>query len=179
MLGRVFARLSHGHERGPAWRVLGLGVLAAVAAWYFGADAWHAILFGTVIAIAIVAVTLAGELEEGGARWRGGDRLVREGSRNDVVSLSWLMRGSWGRVDARAVSRLRSVARTRLQPYGLALGEEGDRAAIERLIGRRPYLVLAAGRRPPRLGTLLACMDALDALARRDSLDPVTTEERR
>ena len=175
----LFARLSRGPERAVAWRVLGLGLLAAVAGWYFGADAWHAILFGTVIAVAVVAVTLAGGLEEGGVRWRGGDHVVREGSRNDIVSLSWQLRGSWGRVDARAVSRVRSVARARLEPHGLSLRDADDRAAIERLIGRGPYLVLAGDRRPPRLGPLLACLDALDALARRDPLDPVTTEEKR
>jgi hypothetical protein len=166
----VIRRIRPAWRRPLARRVIGAGLLTALVCWYLGADLWQAILVGTVAAVTAAALAIGAALEVAEIRWRSGDRIGREGSRSDISVLSWGLRGSWGRVDPRVVTRVREIARMRLSSRDLDLNSEADRPEIERLIGRRAYLTLAAGgRRPPRLRALLTCLDVLDSLATKET----------
>jgi hypothetical protein len=147
-------------------RILSVALLVAVIAWYFGADAWHSVLLGvglTTLGLIFFLDTAGSELSD--ADWRGHGIGNREGARSDVTELSWSLRGSYGRVDNRAVWRIRGVARQRLLQYQLDLFNPADRRNIEQLIGRRAYVVLVRdARRPPWLRSFIHCLDALDAL---------------
>ncbi len=146
--------------------VLCAALAIAVVCWYFGADVWHSLLLGcaiTVAALACLAATSAPEVSS--LDWRAGKRASSDGSRSDVVSLSASLRGGWGLVGLTAERQVRHIARRRLALEGLDLASPEHQAAIERRIGSSAYRILT--RRSPRrlrMRTLIACLDALDAL---------------
>jgi hypothetical protein len=142
-----------------------------VICWFFGADVWHSILFGTVLT-AIGAIVLRGlGSDVGTVTWRAAGNS-RQGARRDVDQLSWSMRGSYGTVDGAAVWRVQRLAAQRLALYHLDLQDPADRPTIEHLLGRRAYLLLTRAQgRPVSLRALLQCVDALDVLNTLDALD--------
>ena len=177
--GLVRSEVGHsllGLVRRPERRVtmLALIVAALVAAvcWYFGADAWHSVLLGSVLTtVGLISLVGTAERDLGAAdrdvgttAWRGGPRPNRDGARSEVAELSWSLRTSYGRVDNRAVSRARQLARHRLAVHQIDLNDPGDRGAVEGLIGRSAYAVLVRSERRPSLRSLLHCLDALDSL---------------
>jgi hypothetical protein len=141
-----------------------VALLLAAICWYFGADVWHSILFGTVLT-AVAAIALRGlGSDVGTVSWRAAGNN-RQGARRDVDQLSWSMRGSYGRVDGVAIWRVQKLAAQRLALHQLSLQDPADRPRIEQLLGRRAYLLLVRGeRRPVSLRALLRCLDALDVL---------------
>lgn len=159
-------QLLHLPSRRETIEILGAGFLITVICWYFGVDAWHAILLGcaiTVTALALLAGSTAPDALE--VSWRPGKRASREGSRSDVASLSSSLRSGWGFVGLTAELRLQQIARRRLALEGLDLNNAEHRSAIEQLIGASAYRVLVRpGGRLPSLRALLSCLNALDAI---------------
>jgi hypothetical protein len=147
-------------------RVLLAALVVAAICWYFGADVWHSILFGLVL----TTVGLVGSIGKsvpvhGDTGWRGGESRNRDGARNDVAELSWTLRTTYGRVGNTAIWRVQRLAQQRLAMSRLDLRESADRPRIEELIGRRAYVILApSARRPPRVRSLVHCLDVLDTL---------------
>jgi hypothetical protein len=157
-------------ERRLTITILVVALVVAVICWYFGADAWHALLLGGGITTVGLIGMLAMTIQVGDSPWRNRGSSNQAGSRSDVAELSWSLRGGSGNA---VVWRVRRIARQRLARYQLDLDNKADRPRIEQLIGRRAYLALAGGkRRPARLRTLYSCLDALDALA---ALDPAVS----
>jgi hypothetical protein len=154
-------------SRREAIQTLVAGVLITVICWYFGVDAWHSILLGcavTVISLALLVGSSAPDARD--LSWRPGKRAGREGSRNDVSSLSRSLRADWGFIGLTAERRLVVIACRRLALEGLDLHNPAHQAAIERRIGAPGYrtLVHRRGGRLPRLRALLNCLDTLDAI---------------
>jgi len=153
-------------SRREASRIVCAAILIAALCWYFGADVWHAVLLGcaiTVLGLAVGAATSAPEARD--LSWLGGVRTRREGSRNDVASLSSSLHAGWGFVGLTAERRLQQLARRRLALEGLDLQNANHRVAIEGRIGTRAYRVLVLDRRRQlRLRTLMHCLQVLDAL---------------
>jgi hypothetical protein len=148
-------------------RVLLAVLLVAAICWYFGVDVWHSILLGSALTtVGLIALVGSASPVLASTDWRSGGRPNRHGARSDVAELSWSLRGSYGRVDNRAVRRVQQLARQRLALYQLDLLNPEDRGEIEQLIGHRAYAVLVRGtrRRPPLLRSFVRCLDALDSL---------------
>jgi hypothetical protein len=145
-------------------RVAIIALLVAAICWFFGADVWHSVLFGTVLtAVGLIVLRGLGP-DVGTVSWRAAGSN-RHGARRDVDQLSWAMRGSYGRVDGAAVWRVQRLAAHRLAVHQLDLQNAADRPRIKQLLGRRAYVLLARGeRRPVSLRALLQCLDALDVL---------------
>lgn len=154
----------------PRWptviRVLVVAFVVAAICWYFGADVGDSILLGSVLTtVGLVGSTRRSVLDRGDTNWRGGAVRNREGARKDVDELSWSLRTHYGRVGNSALRRVERLAGLRLATFGLDVRDPADRRAIEHLIGRRAYVVLAPNaRRSPYLRSLLHCLDALDSL---------------
>ena len=148
-------------------RVAAVAVLITAGCWYFGANLWHSILFGGALTIVgFLAFVSTGAESFSTIRWRDEGRRNRHGARNEVSQLSSSLRGSsYGRIGSGAQTRVRQLARYRLALHQLDLSSAADREAIEQLIGRGPYRILAGKtRRRPLLRSLLHCLDVLDAL---------------
>jgi hypothetical protein len=186
--GRMQTEAGHslsGLVRPPGRRaatcVLIVALLVAAICWYFGADVWHSILLGGVLTtVGLIALVGAASPDLSDTGWRSGGRPSRHGARSEVADLSRSLRGSYGRVDRRAVWRVRQLARHRLALHQLDLHDPADRRRIEQLIGRRAYAVLARGeRRPPLLRSLLHCLDVLDALDHTRPAAPPSRSRRR
>jgi hypothetical protein len=145
---------------------LGVGILIAAICWFFGVDVWHAILLGCAITVTALACLVGASAPDAGdLSWRPGKRASREGSRNDVSSLSASLRADWGLVGLTAERRLHQIARRRLALEGLDLHDPDHRLAIERLIGTQAYRALVrpkGGRLRQR--TLIHSLDMLDAI---------------
>jgi hypothetical protein len=142
---------------------IGTAVVVGVICWYFGVNVWHAILLGCAAAVASLAVTAASAPEFRDLSWRHRGRSS-SGSRNDVATLAYSLRSGWEPIGLTAERRLQQIARRRLALEGLDLSSALHRAAIEQRIGRRAYRILAERGRRPRLGSLVYCLDVLDAL---------------
>lgn len=153
-------------SRSEAVRGLSAAALIAVICWFFGVDAWHSILLGCAITVAILAGTvMTSSPEAEDLSWRHGKGAGSEGSRNDVANLSYSLNAGWGRVGLTAGRRLHQIARRRLALEGLDLQNADHGPAIERRIGRPAYRILMrSDKRRLRLGTLMSCLDALDAI---------------
>jgi hypothetical protein len=152
--------------RREAIRIVAGAVLTAAICWYFGVDVLHAILLGCAITVLGLAVGVASAAPEArDLSWIGGARSRREGSRNDVSSLSSSLHVGWGLVGLTAERQLHQLARRRLALEGLDLQNADHRAAIESRIGTRAYRALVLERRRQlRLRTLMHCLQVLDAL---------------
>lgn len=159
-----------GLVRLPQRRVTALAlivvVLVAAVCWYFGTDVWHSLLLGGVLTtVGLISLVGIPARDPSVTEWRAGPSPNREGARGDVAELSWSLRTSYGgRVDIRAVSRVRQLARRRLALHQLDLNDPADRPGVEALIGRSAYAVLVHRDRRPMLRSLLHCLDALDTL---------------
>lgn len=154
-------------SRRTSARILLTAALLGLICWYFGLDAWHSVLLGCAIVVAALAINFAASAADATVHigWRPRERLGNDGSRKDVSSLSWSLRGGWGLVGPTAELRVRHIARHRLALEGLDLRNPAHRDAIERRIGTRLYRVLKPGStRRLRTRTLVRCMDALDNL---------------
>lgn len=153
-------------NRRAAVQVLCVAAPVAALCWYFGVDVWHSILLGCAITVAVLAcgaATSAPDISDVG--WRAGRKASRDGSRNDVASLSSSLRAGWGLVGLTAERQARQIARRRLALEGLDLADPAHRPAIERRIGGSAYRVLTRqSHRRLRMRTLLSCLDALDTL---------------
>jgi hypothetical protein len=145
---------------------LAAGAAIALICWYFGVDAWHAILLGCAITVTALACLVGSTVPDAlDLNWRPGRRTSREGSRNDIASLARGLRSGWGFVGLTAALRLQVIARRRLSLEGLDLNNPQHQAAIERLIGRPAYRVLMTRNgRLPTLRGLIHCLDMLDAV---------------
>lgn len=166
MRDRHLNEMLHLPSRRVTIEILAAACVIAVICWYFGVDGWHAILLGcaiTVTALAVLVGTAAPDALD--LSWRPGKRAQREGSRSDVANLSRSLRSGWGYVGLTAERQLQQIARRRLALEGLDLGNADHRSAIEQRIGAASYRVLVRPHgRLPRLGGLLKCLDALDAV---------------
>lgn len=145
-----------------------VALLVSALCWYLGADVWRSLLLGCAITAAAVAaldgLALALSPEGGDTPWRGDPSARQRGARSDVASLAASLNDRFGR-SSLARGRLRQIARHRLALQGLDLARPADRVAIEQLIGRRAYRVLAhEHRRGLALRSLLHGLDALEAL---------------
>jgi hypothetical protein len=165
--GRSLLGLVQRPERRVTIWALIVVVLVAAVCWYFGADAWHSVLIGGVLTtVGLISLVGIPARDPSATDWRAGPSPNREGARGEVAELSWSLRTSYGgRVDIRAVSRVRQLARRRLALHQLDLNDPADRAGVEALIGRSAYAVLVRRERRPMLHALLHCLDALDRLS--------------
>jgi len=146
-------------------------VLAGVA-WYFGADPWHALLLGGLLATAFwIAALVTFDVGGDETDWRETERVNQPGARSDIARLSLSLRGRRGRVSDASVWQVRRIAERRLAQRELDLRNPADRPRIEQLLGHASYRLLVRGRmaRQPTLRSLVRCLDALEAL---DPLDP-------
>jgi hypothetical protein len=144
----------------------GLSVLViAFICWFARVDVWHAVLLGVGITVIGLIASAVDMFNSESTRWQGSTDTNRQGARNDIVHLSASLRGGAGRVKRPVVVRVQRLAAQRLADRGLDLSRAEDRPQIEALIGRGPYRVLAQNRRrPPLLRSVMACLDAIDAL---------------
>jgi len=119
--------------------------------------------YAAVVAVGFAWIAVP---EHSDTRWPVAYPKTPDGARNDVLDLSWALRRQRGGIRERAVGRIRGLAIERLAHRGLSLTNPSDRAAIENLIGPRPYAVLTStSGRPPQLRTVEACLDALERIA--------------
>ncbi|MGH9090003.1 MAG: hypothetical protein ACRDZR_01270 [Acidimicrobiales bacterium] len=180
MVVRYLTRFLQPPARRVTICVLIVALLVAAICWYFGADVWHSILLGSVITTVGVIGLVGATIDVADVSWRGGRRTNRNGSRSDVAELSWSLRGSHGRVGNSAMWRVQQLARRRLALHQLDLHDPADSRRIKQLIGRSAYTVLGRGdRRPPRLRSLLGCLDALEALDPTRTAAPLPRSRRR
>ncbi len=158
-------------RKATIWAFIAAFAVAATC-WYFGADVWHSIILGCALTtVGVIILVATADRELGNTDLRSTPRSNREGARGEVAELSWSLRTSYGRVDNRAVSRVRQLARHRLALHQLDLNDPADRGAVEQLIGPSAYNVLVRSERRPLLRSLLHCLDALDALDALNGMD--------
>lgn len=141
-----------------------LATAAGLLAWDLGLDAGHALLLGAVVLGAgILQLALPDlqtpELPEPPSR-------VADGVRQDVASLAFAMRGEKGMVREPVVLRLRELAARRLAAHGLDLADPADADRVAGLLGPAARALTALAPRLSRRD-VAACLDTLDALARR------------
>ena len=113
MMGnRRLIEMLHLPSRREMIEIFGAGFLIAVLCWYFGVDAWHAILLGCAITVTALAVLVGSSAPDAlELSWRPGKRASREGSRSDVANLSSSLRSGWGFVGLTAERQLQQIAR--------------------------------------------------------------------
>lgn len=142
-----------------------VGVLIGAAVWYAGASPWWAVVIGLVAAAVVLVWRSLPKLEE--PLWPNRAPETAIGGRDDVQLLGWAVAGKRGRVQPRAIDRVRAIAQVRLEPRGLDLDAASDRDRIVALIGEPNYRTLHAANvaSMPTQSALLACLDALDRLA--------------
>jgi hypothetical protein len=170
--------VSEMRSRAALRSVLAALVIAAIC-WYFGVDVWHALLLGTAITVIFLAVGVATSASDAALpSWRASERRGADGSRKDVETMAWSLRGSWGRIGLTAERELRRIARRRLALEGLDLSNPAHRPAIEALVGAPVYQVLTRERWGRlSLRTLGRTLDALDQV--NSNYYPQTREHRR
>ena len=139
-------------------------LLIALVCWYFGVDAWHALLLGAAVTVIVVAAGVASAASDAALpSWRASERRGADGSRNDVETMAWSLRGSRGRVGLTAERELRRIARRRLALEGLDLADPAHRQAIQALVGEQVYSILTRERWGRlSLRTLERTLDAID-----------------
>ncbi|MCL2515042.1 MAG: hypothetical protein FWD85_07420 [Microbacteriaceae bacterium] len=154
-------RLWTGSRLAPAIIV---GLLAGGAVWYFGASPWWAAPVGIVAAAGVFVWRALPHIED--PVWPSRLPETAVGARDDVQLLGWAIAGRRGRVQPRAVDRVRHLAAQRLERHRLDLDAASDRDRVVALIGEPAYLTLHASNvaTMPSQRELLACLDALDRL---------------
>ncbi|HXR23381.1 MAG TPA: hypothetical protein VN786_12560 [Acidimicrobiales bacterium] len=163
-------------RRATIWALI-LAVLVAAICWYFGVDVWHSVLLGSVLTtLGLISMVGTADGDLGSTDWRGGASANRDGARGEVAELSWSLRTNYGRVNHKAVLRVRQLARHRLAQHQLDLNDPADRSGVELLIGRSAYAVLVLSDRRPLLRSFLHCLEALDAM---DGMPRTTPPSRR
>lgn len=147
------------------------GIVIGVATWFFGASPWWGVAVGVVVAAAIAMWRALPDLEE--PIWPKRVPETAPGVRDDVHVLGWAIADLKGRVQPRALEKVRVVARGRLSPRGLDLDAASDRAGIEALIGSRAYATLHSNvSSMPTQAALLATLDALDRIEQPGAASP-------
>ena len=143
--------------------VIAGSALAGFAAWLIGMDTGHAAIVGVVfVALGLVWI---GVPVAPGLDWELEQRTVREGTRSNVVELSWSLQARRRGVQQSALRRVQVLATDRLARHRLDLRNPADRAEIERLLGARAYATLQPPTRGlPKLRDLVECLDRLDDL---------------
>jgi hypothetical protein len=156
----------HTLDRRSTVGVFTLALVAAAICWFLGTNVWYAILIGTAATVmGIIARVITAETEARALGWGTEVRTNRSGARDDVLNLSWSMRGRGGRVGRTAEIKLRQTARRRLAIEGLNLDRPEDRVAIEARIGAPAYQLLTREDiTGVKLSTMTACLDLLDSL---------------
>ncbi len=153
-------------SRRETLQAIGTAFAIAAICWYFGADAWHAILLGCAITVVMLALAVASDAPIADRRSSERGRKRPDGSRSDVAMLSGSLHVGWGTVGLPAESRLHRIAVRRLALEGLYLDNPAHREPIERRIGTRAYRSLTrTSGRGMRLRTLIYCLDVLDTLS--------------
>jgi hypothetical protein len=164
-VGRSLLGLVRLPERRATALALIVALLTAAFCWYFGVDVWHSVLLGSVLTtVGLITMVATADGDLGSTAWRGGASPSRDGARGEVAELSWSLRTNYGRVNHKAVLRVRQLARHRLAQHQLDLNDPADRRGVELLIGRRAYAALVLSDRRPLLRSFLHCLDALDAM---------------
>ena len=164
-------------ERRATVLALIVAVLVASFCWYFGVDVWHSVLLGSVLTtVGLISMVGTADGDLGSTDWRGGASPNRDGARGEVAELSWSLRTNYGRVNHKALLRVRQLARHRLAQHQLDLNDPADRRGVELLIGRSAYAVLVLSDRRPLLRSFLHCLDALDSM---DGMRPAAPPSRR
>ncbi|WP_033209126.1 hypothetical protein [Gryllotalpicola ginsengisoli] len=144
-----------------------VGVLVGVGAWYFGAEWGYGVLVGAAAAAGVAAWAAAPQPEH--PIWPRPEATMPPGGRDDVLMLSWVLTARRGRVQLRAVQRVRGIAAERLARRGLELDAASDRPAVVALLGERAYATLHSTVNDTITQTaLLGCIDAVDALGRKE-----------
>jgi hypothetical protein len=140
---------------------LAAGAIAGGGVWYFGASPWWAVAIGVVVAAAVALWRALPRLDE--PIWPKRVPETTAGARDDVHVLGWAVADLKGRVQPRALERVRGIARGRLAQRGLDLDAASDRSRVEGLIGARAYATLHSNvSNMPSQAALLATLDALD-----------------
>lgn len=146
-------------------RFLATALLLGAVCWYLGADVWRAAMLGGAITLVGWSVLIGVSPEVRDIDWRGEEERVARGSRSDISTLSFRLRGTWGRVDHSVQWRARNIARRRLAFYGLDPQAPEHRSQIEEMIGADSYDFLVREQRgAPSMRALLRCLDTLDAI---------------
>ncbi|OZM76507.1 hypothetical protein CFP66_41000 [Pseudonocardia sp. MH-G8] len=152
-----------GRHRTRVGLLVAAATLVSVVCWVVGLDAWHAATAGLVLVAAGLCWTALPAHRD--VAWPQTTGLQEEGARWDVARLSWSLRPKRGRVPHAGLRPVQDIARRRLAPRGLDLGDPRDRRAIEHLIGEAAYATLALpANRPPHVRAVQHCLDALDRL---------------
>jgi hypothetical protein len=165
---REVTRLFRPPRRSRLIAGLVIAVLAGIVGWWAGMDAPHAAALA--LAVATVAACWVAAPEHEVPEWQPEELAAAEGTRHDVVRLSWMLRSRRGTIQAAGVRRLRELAQERLDPFRLGLDDAADRTRIEALIGGEAYATLhPRSDRLPRLAAVSRCLDRLDTLHRADA----------
>ncbi|WP_285116599.1 hypothetical protein [Leifsonia sp. fls2-241-R2A-40a] len=149
-----------------------LGIALAVAAWYLGMDAPHAIGLGAAVLALTACLSALGEAPD--VIWAVPAAPPRPGSRRDVVQLGWSYSSRGGRVSPEGLRALRSVAERTLRLRGLDLEDRAADPQLDLLLGPELLALLRRGSAvaPPRTAQLGAMLDRLEAIARHDDAAP-------
>jgi hypothetical protein len=143
-----------------------LGVALAVAAWYLGMDAAHAVGLGAAGFAVTVCLSALGEAAD--VVWAVPAPEPRAGARRDVVQLGWSLGARGGRASPEGVRRVRMVAERALALHGIDLEDRAADPELERLLGPEVLTVLRRGSSsaPPRTALVATALDRLEALER-------------
>lgn len=140
-----------------------LGVAMAVAAWFLGMDAAHAIGLGAAAFALAACLSALGEVAE--VTWAIPPAPSRTGSRRDVAQLGWSLGARGGLASSEGVRALRSVAERALALRGLDLEDRSADAQLEALLGRETLALLRRGSGvETRTSAVAAALDRLEAL---------------
>ena len=135
------------------------------AMWLVGVDVLHALAVATVVPLT-AAVRLATDGLVKAPSLPPGDQTGRsDGTRREVVRLSWALGGRDHRVGPAAVRRLRALATHRLSLHGVDLTGPTGQEDGRRLLGGGCYEALFVHLdRAVSVGVFQQCVDALEGL---------------
>jgi hypothetical protein len=152
-----------------------LGVIAGMVAWDLGLDPLHSTEIGLAALVAVAVLGALPGLPTGA--WRRSPGSVNGGGRQDIVQLSWALNSRRDWVGDGVQTRLREIARRRLDHLGLDLDDPHAGQAIAKLVGLETYGILRPGSvRQASLAALSRALHELDRLDRRPTDQPETDE---
>lgn len=148
-------------------------VLALAVATTLAVLGWVDPVHASLLAAAVIAVTLGWRRSSGGAEaeWPPAPEEQRAGARHDVSELGWATLTRNGTVSGRVMRRVRALAETRLAMHGVDVDDPAQRGEAERLLGREVLDGLLE-RREPTPRTLHTWLDAIERLAPTDGRHP-------
>jgi hypothetical protein len=164
---------------GPAvrrsWRIPVVAAAVTGGAWLIGVDLVHALVIGIAVAVVVIVARTVDLAPDPG--WDREPAPDRDGSRGELMALSWTMVGRDGRAGERVLRRVRSVGAGRLARLGLDLTGPGDDVAIRELVGARAWAVLTAGGgRAPSLADVEHTLTRLERLEPADRAGPAGSD---